>query len=242
MSLRARAPSSPPILAIAVTASSCGALCSVDDTARTLSNSKGIARASFSNPSAKAAAAWTPGTESLSTGSRRSIPAASPMRPTASAAWRRTAGLAWLSPSRRTTRSKRRASAAASRPASTPTVVSSVAAAGCWARTGRTASSAASRSRLETDRVGRGFEQLTHVLRKARESLLLVQRDQRRCAGGEQLVRLRPLHRVSENHPPRGKVPYPAADANHIIIARRLAVADVNIRNGEVGRLLLQVP
>src|SRR6266446_4799011 len=241
ISLRARAPSSPPILAIAVTASSCGTLCSDDDTARTLSSSKGIARVSLSNPSANAAAAWTAGTESLSTGSRRSTPAASPIRPAASAPWRRTAGFAWLNASRSAGRSKRRASAAASNPASTPTVVSSAAAPGCWAGAGRAASSAATRRRLETDRVCRGFEELTHVLRKARERLLFVQRDERRFGGGEQLVGLRPLHRVSENHPSRGQVPHPAADANHIIIARRLAVADVNIRDGEVRPLLFQV-
>src|SRR6266446_10653642 len=241
ISLRARAPSSPPILAIAVTASSCGTPCSDDDTARTLSSSKGIARVSLSNPSANAAAAWTAGTESLSTGSRRSTPAASPIRPAASAPWRRTAGFAWLNASRSAGRSKRRASAAASNPASTPTVVSSAAAPGCWASAGRAASSAANRSRLETDRVCRGFEELTHVLRKARERLLFVQRDQRRFGGGEQLVGLRPLHGVSENHPPRGEVPHPAADPNQIIIARRPAVADVHIRDGEIRPLLFQV-
>src|SRR2546430_13105229 len=52
----------------------------------------------------------------------------------------------------------RSASAAASSPASTPTVVSF----GCCARSGRAASSASGRRTLETNRVSRGFEQLTH--------------------------------------------------------------------------------
>ncbi len=169
ISLSARAPSSPPILAMAVTASSWAAPWSLDPTARTVSSSAGIARGSFSRPSANAAATWTADTESRSTGIRRSTAMPSPMRPAASAAWRRTPGFGWLNASRSGTPSNRRASDAASSAASTPTVASSVD--GRWATSGATTPRRRKR-RLETNRVSGGFEQLTHVLRKARKSLL----------------------------------------------------------------------
>src|SRR5688572_4761959 len=229
ISLSARAPSSPPVLAIAVTASVCPA--------RALSSSAGIARGSLSRPSANAAAACTTGVVSFSTGRSRSTAAASPMRPAASAPWRRTAGFAWLSASRSGAASKRRASEAARIPASTPTVVSS---AGNCARA-PAAPTRRKAARLETNRVRRGAEQLTHVLRKARKSLLRVQRDQRCFGGGEQIARFRPFDRIPEDHPPRGQIPHPAAHSNHIIIARGLAVTDVNVGHGKIRPLLFQL-
>src|SRR5207247_2062464 len=126
---------------------------SLDPTARTVSSSAGMARGSLSRPSANAAAAWTAGTESLSTGISRSTAAPSPLRPAARAAWRRTPGFAWLNASRSGAPSTRRA----------------------------------------------------------------------------------------EERPRRRQTPQPAADSNHIIIARRLAVTDVHIGDGEVGALLLQL-
>src|ERR1700752_1276922 len=232
-SLKARAPSSPPVFAIAVTASICPA--------RTLSSSEGIARASLSSPRANAALAWKNCAESFNAGIRISPAAASPMRPAASAPWRRTAGLAWLSASRSGAASNRRASDAASGRARTPGVFAS---AGTGAAAGGGGAATAARIRkatLETNRVCRGFEQLTHVLRNARKSLLWVQRDQRRFRGREQLIRAGPLDRVSEYYPARGQIPNPAAYANHVIISRRLTVADVNVGDGEVGPVVFQL-
>ena len=68
-----------------------------------------------------------------------------------------------------------------------------------------------------------------------------VQGDQRGFSGGEQLVRLRPLDGIAENHPARRQVSHPAADPNHVIIARGLAVANVHVGHGEIRALLLQL-
>ena len=86
----AAAPSSPPIFAIAVTASAWGGPCSAAGTERTSASSGSTARASLTSPSPNAAAARTVGSESPSASTKRSVPAASPIRPIARAAWRRT--------------------------------------------------------------------------------------------------------------------------------------------------------
>src|SRR5207249_2374655 len=79
----------------------------------------------FTRPSANAAAACTAGPESASTATSGSTACGSPMRPAASAAWRRTNASGWRSASRNSAVSYTRVSAAASRRANSSTTPSS---------------------------------------------------------------------------------------------------------------------
>src|SRR5207249_4691060 len=84
-----------------------------------------MARGDFKRPSANAAAACTAGPESASAATSGSTARRSPIRPAASAAWRRTNGSGWRSASRHSAVSYTRVSAAASRRASSSTTPSS---------------------------------------------------------------------------------------------------------------------
>src|SRR5690349_12802001 len=132
--------------------------------------------------------------------------AVSPMRPAASAAWRRIDASACWRPSRKIASSYVRLSAAARIRASSPTAASSTGARG-WAvsgnaRTGAVANSQDAR-RLLANGVRRRRQQLTHVLRKAGGRVPSIEGHERRLRGGEEVGNpgggpAGPLDRISE--------------------------------------------
>src|SRR2546425_469194 len=235
----ARAPSSPPILASAVTASVWGGPCEVAGTERTSASRGATARDSFSRPSPKAAAAATPWFESPSASTRASTAAGSPIRPAASAAWRRTTGSGCRSASPNSAGSKARASAAASTRASSLTSASS----GCCAAAPRPPSAAApSRTTtLQADRIRDRLEEGEYMPGDSRHGVLMRQRDQRRLARGEQFAALGLVHRVTERHTSRGELAHPAAYPHEVVVPRGRAVAQLHLGDGEVDALPLEL-
>src|SRR6266581_2985097 len=235
----ARAPSSPPILASAVTASVWGGPCEVAGTERTSASRGATARDSFSRPSPKAAAAATPWFESPSASTRASTAAGSPIRPAASAAWRRTTGSGCRSASPNSAGSKARASAAARTRASSLTSASS----GCCAAAPRPPSAAApSRTTtLQANRIRDRLEEGEYMPGDSRHGVLMRQRDQRRLARGEQFAALGLVHCVTEAHTSRCEVAHPAAYPHEVVVPRGRAVAQLHLGDGEVDALPLEL-
>src|SRR2546427_6476510 len=197
-----------------------------------------MARGDFNRPSANAAAACTVGPESPSAATSGSTACGSPIRPAASAAWRRTNGSGWRSASRNSAVSYTRVSAAASRRASSSTTPSSRCAA-----TGLPSASATSDSAiaLQANGIGNRLEQIEDMLRHTREGVLVSEGDERGLARGEQVVRPRPLDRVAEGDAPGRELAHPAADPHQVVVAGGGAVADVDLGDGEVDALLLEL-
>src|SRR6266550_3151062 len=183
-----------------------------------------MARGDFNRPSANAAAACTAGPESPSAATSGSTACGSPIRPAASAAWRRTNGSGWRSASRNSAVSYTRVSAAASRRASSSTTPSSRCAAAGPPSASATSDSAIA---LQAHGIGNRLEQIEDMLRHTREGMLVSEGDQRGLARGEQVVRPRPLDRVAEGDAPGRELAH--------------AVADVDLGDGEVDALLLEL-
>src|SRR5256886_10487294 len=74
-----------------------------------------------------------------------------------------------------------------------------------------------------------------------REGVLLSEGDERGLARGEQVVRPRPLDRVAEGDAPGRELAHPAADPHQVVVAGGGAVADVDLGDGEVDTLLLEL-
>src|SRR5437899_12936090 len=121
-----------------------------------------MARGDFKRPSANAAAACTAGPESASAATSGSTACGSPIRPAASAAWRRTNGSEWRSASWNSVVSYTRVSAAASRRASSSTIPSSRCAAAGLPSASATSDSAIA---LQAHGIGQLLEQIEGKLR-----------------------------------------------------------------------------
>src|SRR5213596_3748155 len=197
-----------------------------------------MARGDFKRPSANAAAACTAGPESASAATSGSTARGSPIRPAASAAWRRTNGSGWRSASRNSAVSYTRVSAAASSRASSSTTPSSRCAAAGPPRASATSDSAIA---LQAHGIGNRLEQIEDMLRDTREGMLVSEGDQRGLARGEQVVRPRPLDRVAEGDAPGRELAHPAADPHQVVVAGGGAVADVDLGDGKVDALLLEL-
>src|SRR5437879_6986118 len=182
-----------------------------------------MARRDFTRPSANAAAACTAGPESASAATSGSTACGSPIRPAASAAWRRTNGSEWRSASWNSVVSYTRVSAAASRRASWSTTPSSRCAAAGLPSASATRYSAIA---LQAHGIGNRLEQIEDMLRDTREGVLVSEGDERGLARGEQVVRPRPLDRVAEGDAPGGERAHPAADPQPGGAAWRAEAAD----------------
>src|SRR6266704_1713851 len=190
-----------------------------------------MARGDFNRPSANAAAACTDGPESPSAATSGSTACGSPIRPAASAAWRRTNGSGWRSASRNSAVSYTRVSAAASRRASSSTTPSSRCA----------AAGLPSAIAIQAHGIGNRLEQIEDMLRDTREGVLVSEGDERGLARGEQVVRPCPLDRVAEGDAPGRELAHPAANPHQVVVAGGGAVADVDFGDGEVDALLLEL-
>src|SRR6266513_81014 len=197
-----------------------------------------MARRDFTRPSANAAAACTAGPESASAATSGSTACGSPIRPAASAAWRRTNGSGWRSASRNSAVSYTRVSAAASRRASSSTTPSSRCAAAGLPSASATSDSAIA---LQAHGIGNRLEQIEDMLRDTREGVLVSEGDERGLARGEQVVRPCPLDRVAEGDAPGRELAHPAANPHQVVVAGGGAVADVDFGDGEVDALLLEL-
>src|SRR6184192_759488 len=79
------------------------------------------------------------------------------------------------------------------------------------------------------------------MVRQAREGVLVGEGDERGLAGGEQLARRRPVHRIPEGHPPGRELAHPAAYEHEIVVAGSGPVTDADGGNGEEDALLLEL-
>src|SRR5207244_3926559 len=150
----------------------------------------------------------------------------------------RTNASGWRSASRNSAVSYTRVSAAASRRASSSTTPSSRCAAAGPPSASATSDSAIA---LQAHGIGNRLEQIEDMLRHTREGMLVSEGDQRGLARGEQVVRPRPLDRVAEGDAPGRELAHPAADPHQVVVAGGGAVADVDLGDGKVDALLLEL-
>src|SRR6266566_1060595 len=94
---------------------------------------------------------------------------------------------------------------------------------------------------LQAHGIGNRLEQIEDMLRHTREGMLVSEGDQRGLARGEQVVRPRPLDRVAEGDAPGRELAHPAADPHQVVVAGGGAVADVDLGDGKVDALLLEL-